>query len=149
MSRDKIYRDAIYQVLQGITVDYNGVLVSVPVFDRKMEDDSNLYIILSSQTAIWDGNFTQKAWQCMLEIEVFHHQQDSATFDITDDVSEIIENRIFAATPMSNNFAQVAGWQIINTYLSSSNSLKLAGYQSNAGTLINKTLQITSKIIKL
>lgn len=149
MSREEAYRMSIYYALENIVVNYNGEPFQVPVYDSKLESEANIYVILASQTAIWNGNFVQKQWQCMIEIEIYHHQQDSATFKLVDEVSEIIENKILAATPMQSLILQPAEWQIMNTYLSSVNALKLRGYQSNAGTLINKTLQFTSQLLKL
>lgn len=147
MNREKAYRQSILDALAGMQVDYGEGLVDVPVFDNKLEDTSNIYVLIEAQTAQNDSNFVQPVWRCMLEISIYHVQQNSATADVVDAVSEEIENRL-SNKPWQGLIISPAEWTITNTVLASVNSFKYASYADSAGTVVQKILQFNSQLIK-
>lgn len=149
MSRDLQYRKAVKQAIEGVVVNVNGFDITVPIYDSKMESDEPIYAILTNQSAIWDGNFHQKQWQCMIEIEVYHRQQDSATYDYIDVVGNEFEERLLAdRVGLPSGLLYTSGWEMVNMFLSSANNIKLKEYQGGAGNIALKIMQFTSKILK-
>lgn len=147
MNREKAYRQAVYDVLQNIAVDVNGLLTNVPVYDNKLEGDVDLYVLFEAQTAQNESAYPLQIWRSVIEVSIYHTQQDSATFSIVDDITEIIEDRILQSHNI-NKFATQTGWQIDNTYLTSVNALKYESFKDGAGTVVQKILQISSQLIK-
>lgn len=148
MNRDKAYRTAVMAALENLSIDLGDGPISVPVYDSKLETNDQLYVLVESQTAQADHNYALLMWRCTIELSIYHVQQNSATLDVVDMVSDEIENRLLVA-PGVGNLAAQTGWQVDGMYLASSNSLKMSGYKSEAGTLVNKILQFSSQTIKL
>jgi hypothetical protein len=148
MNREKAYRQAVYEILTGISIDLGYGSIPIPIYDNKLESDEDIYILLEAQTAQNESAFPLYVWRCTLELSIYHTQQNSATFDAVDMVCEIIEDRV-TTSPGANNFGLQSGWQISNTYLQSSNSLKYQDYKESAGTVVQKIIQLSSQLIKL
>jgi hypothetical protein len=148
MNRDAAYRYMVYSLLQAIQIDPGTGLIDIPVFDEKLEDDALIYVILDSQTAVNASNFVNHCWNCTIDIQISHKQQNSATFEIVDQVSQEIESRLLNATPSKNNFPAVTGWNVFNTILNSSSNLKLQSTQDSGFESI-KILQFSSQLVKI
>jgi len=151
MNREKAHRQAVLDVLLNLTVNIDlgsGVQsVVIPVYDNKLESDENIYVLLEAQTAQNESAFPVLIWRGIIEVSIYHTQQDSATFDIIDAIGEEVENKIINA-PGISNFAPQTGWQISNTYLNSVNSLKYQEYKDGGGTVVQKIMQFSSQLIK-
>jgi hypothetical protein len=154
MNREKAYRQSVYETIgdlspgstvRTIPVNIPDVgIIQVPVYDSKLESDELLYVILASQTATDIGNYVLFQWLSGIDIEIYHLQQNSATFDIVDAVAEEIEQRILH----SAGLAAQPGWDISCTYLNGASNLKMRSYKSEAGIEIVKTLNFNSTLIK-
>jgi hypothetical protein len=149
MDREQAYRFAINEAIKNIQVDIGFGPFTPPIYDSKLEADDNLYVIYASQTAQWAGNFSQKRWDCNIDIEIYHRQQNSATFEAVDLVGEAIENSVMGEKPVASILSAPPGWQIETTILTSANSVKLQEEQGGAALMVIKILQFSSKIVKI
>ena len=149
MDRDQVYRYAVNEAIKNIQVDIGFGPFTPPIYDSKMESNDNIYVIFASQTSQWDGNYSQNRWDCNIDLEIHHRQQESATFDAVDLVGEAIENSILGVKPVASNLVAQPGWKIETTILTSANSVKLGEIQGGSGLEVIKILQFSSKIVKL
>lgn len=149
MNREKAYRTAIDMVLQNLSVNINGTPVVVPVYDSKLESNSDLYVIYGAQISQRDGTLHCRRWRTTMELEICHRQQESATMDWVDDVSEEIENRVFTTLPDTDTFTAVPGWLIQLTNLETAQTFKMREVQGGSGLIVIKLLQISSLITKI
>lgn len=149
MDRDQAYRYAINEAIKNIIVDIGFGPFTPPIYDSKLESNENIYVLYASQTSQWDGNFSQNRWDCNIDIEIHHRQQDSATFEGVDLVGEAIENSVLSTKPVASILNMPAGWKAETTILTSANSVKLGETQGGAGLEVIKILQFSSKIVKL
>lgn len=147
MNREKAFRKSVYDALQNIQITVDGSIVDVPVYDQKLESDDLIYIIIDSQSAVWIGDFVARKWNCSVDIEIKHKQQDSAVFDIVDDVGEEIENRLITTVPALTGIIAQPGWRMMNNVISSVSNLKLQETQSS-GFVSSKLIVFSSQLIK-
>lgn len=112
MNREKAIRLKFYEVLNG-QLQYDSAVL--PVNDAKLQDDSDIYIILTEQRATDNSSFHCYKWECEQDIEIHSVQQHSVSRDIVDDVAEQIETLIFQAL---KDGTETNGWQLNNLTLS-------------------------------
>lgn len=153
MNREKALRKGVYEALfeNLVLVGYTGPLENyvVPVYDSKLETPDEVYCLITTQFSIYDGNFTKYSWRATIELEIFHMQQNSATNDVVDDIGEAIEAIIIPTQkPTGNGIIQQPGWLITNVQCDSVTNLKMRMFQDNAATVVSKTIQFKTTIIK-
>lgn len=148
MNRETAVRKAFYEAIKTLAIVIPGDnTYAVPVYDSKTESNESFYVIIATQTAQWDGDFVLYKWRANIDIEIYHLQQESATFDIVDLISDEIEKIVLNTMyPTGSGVVQQAGWDIHNVFLQSANSFKMKGVQS--GTEMQKVLTFSSIIIK-
>lgn len=151
MNREKAIRKGICDLLNGVLyTDLGDGSFNVPVYDSKIESTENVYVIISNQFSIYDGDFTRYRWKSTIEIDIFHTQQNSATNDIVDDICEQIESLLLnSSTPIGSGIIQQDGWKITNVTLSSVSNIRIKQYQGEAGIIANKNLQFNFIISKI
>lgn len=153
MSREKAIRLGVYAALNSINITVDNESFAVPVYDSKVENDdsitSNMYIILADQFSTNQQTMSGNFFKSNITIEIYHKQQESATFDYVDEIGEVIENRIILSNDRDLlGITQSDGWKISGGYLNSSSNVKLQMFQGGAGVITNKTMLFTFTIIK-
>lgn len=153
MNREKAIREGFYQTLKNMTVILPGVgLFSVPVYDNKNESDEEIYVLITSQFGQNRSTLAAQMWKAVITLEINHTQQNSATYDFVDIVSDEIERLILAAIPTYNNsdgLTQQSGWQFSCVELRDVNSMALTLGQNRAQTTVLKQLQFSLIISKI
>lgn len=145
-NRDKALRNSFFQALDG-NLSYNGI--EVPITDAKMEGDTNVYVLMTEQTATTSpsNNFNVLQWLTTLTLQITSLQSDSISKDILDDVSDQIETIVLAGFPRGNGLVVQSSWDIINNGLT---EVKYSLYVTTTkGLAITKDLTFTQIVTKL
>ncbi len=153
MNREQAIRNGFYETLKNMEVTLpEGGLFSVPVYSNKNESDEELYVLITSQFGQNRSTLTNYMWKCTLSIEIFHTQQNSATFDYVDTVAEKIEQLILPPEPVYQNrdgLTDQPGWRFSCVELRDTNSMALTLGQNKAATVVTKQLQFSLTISKI
>jgi|SRR6478752_1936627 len=151
MNREQAVRNGFYEVLKGMSVNIPGEgPVTVPVFSNKDESEETLYAIITSQFAQNRSNLARECWKCNIEIEIYHVQQNSATYDYVDLVSDKIEQLINPlGLPNGSSLPPQSGWQLNVVQLESVNSMTMRIGQAKARLTVAKMLQYSLIITKI
>jgi hypothetical protein len=152
MNREKAIREGFYQTLKNMTVTIPDVgLFTVPVYSNKNESDEELYVLITNQFSQNRSNLALSQWKGTIAIEIYHTQQNSATYDYVDIVSSKIEELILPAEPVYNNpdgLTPQVGWEFRAVELRDVNSMALTLGQAGAQTVVLKQLQFSLIITK-
>src|ERR1044072_7256894 len=134
MNREQAIRTSFFETLDGMSVNIPGAgLVTVPVFSNKDESEEPLYVLITSQFAQNRSNLARESWKCNIEIEIYHTQQNSATYDYVDLVSDKIENLINpTGQPNDAALPDKNGWRYNAVQLESANSMTMTLGQAKA-----------------
>jgi len=150
MNRETAVRNGFYQALEGLSVAIpDEGTITVPLSSNKNESDSNLYVLIESQFAQNRSDMAVYRWKATLELVIYHQQQNSATFDYVDIVSDKIESLLLPAIPNSNNLVPQSGWAFHALQLESVNSMQLTLGQNKAKTVVAKSMQFSLIITKI
>lgn len=152
MNRETAVREGFYQTLKNLSVTIPNVgPISVPVYSNKNESDEEMYVLITGQFAQNRSNLTCYQWKGVITLEIYHLQQNSATYDYVDIIGDKIEELILPASPLYNNqdgLTAQAGWQFSCVELRDVNSMALTLGQSGAQTTVLKQLQFSLIISK-
>lgn len=153
MDREKAIREGFYQTIKNMTVTLpDGTLFTVPVYSNKNESDEELYVLITSQFGQNRSPLTGYIWKCTISIEIYHTQQNSATYDYVDIVGSKIEELILPNEPVYNNPDKLTaqpGWRFSCVELRDTNSMALKLAQNSAATIVTKQLQFSLTISKI
>lgn len=153
MNREKAVREGFYQSLKNMQVTIPEVgLFPVPVYSNKNESDEEMYVLITGQFGQNRSNLTCYQWKEVVTIEIYHTQQNSATYDYVDIISDKIEELILPAIPLYNNpdgLTAQQGWQFSCVELRDINSMALMLGQNGAQTTVLKQLQFSLIISKI
>lgn len=86
---NKAVRYAIGGALQG-NLTFDGS--PVPVVDESvnLNENTNMYVLLSNQTAVETSNFAKREHECTLVVDIVNKSQYDVTKDSVDDVAQQI-----------------------------------------------------------
>jgi hypothetical protein len=153
MNREKAVREAFYQTLKDMQVTIPDVgLFTVPVYSNKNESDEEMYVLITGQFGQNRSTLAAYMWKEVITIEITHTQQNSATYDYVDIISDEIERLILPAIPLyvhSDGLTAQSGWQISCVELRDVNSMALTLGQNRASTTVLKQLQFSLIISKI
>lgn len=153
MNREKAIREGFYQTLKNMTVTLPEVgLFPVPVYSNKNESDEEMYVLLTGQFGQNRSNLTGYHWKEVITLEIYHTQQNSATYDFVDIISDKIEELILPAVPLYLNpdgLTRQEGWKFDCVELRDVNSMALTLGQNRAQTTVLKQLQFSLIISKI
>lgn len=150
MNREQAVRNGFFQTLEGMSVNIPGVgSVTVPVFSNKDESDQELYVLITSQFAQNRSDMAVKRWKCNIELEIYHTQQNSATYDYVDIVSDRIEQLTMPGNPNESGLTAQTGWRFNNLQLESVNSMTMRMGQAKARLTVAKMLQFSLIITQI
>lgn len=91
-----IVRTSFKYALEGQLTTYDDT--PVPIADDLYNGDSNVYVIISSQTAVDNSTFSSFVHECTILLDIVHKQQYSVTRHEIDRVAQQIFN-IVKPTP--------------------------------------------------
>lgn len=152
MNREKAIREGFYQSLKNMTITLpGGGLFFVPVYSNKNESDEEMYVLITAQFAQNRSSLTNYQWKATITLEIYHTQQNSATYDYADIISDKIEELILPVAPLYNNqdgLTPQTGWQFSCVELRDVNSMALTLSQNRAQTTVLKQLQFSLIISK-
>ncbi len=130
MNREKVIRLYIHGLLNG-TLAYNAT--TIPVWDSKLEDKTNIYVIIEEQSANVIQKFPQQmAWECSINLFIVSKQQDTVSRDVVDDIAEQIETIVYNAL---QNGVVTNGWQL--------NNMALASTEHSMFELLHSKMQVS------
>lgn len=149
MNRETAIRQGFFEALQSVSIIIPGEgPLAVPVYSNKNESDETLYALITSQFAQNRSDMAVYRWKSTLEIEIYHVQQNSATFDYVDLVSDKIEEIVLPPIT-GNGLVPQTGWQFHALQLESVNSMQLRIGQNKARITVLKSLQFSLIISKI
>lgn len=113
MNRDKASRHSFGEVIRN-QITYNGDIKIYDAATTNEVQNEQTYILLTSQNAVNDADYTRFRWRCRQTLEIISKQINSVSKDICDDISEQVEAIVLAAfaQPGSGGLAQQTGWEI-------------------------------------
>lgn len=153
MNREKAVREGFYQTLKNMQVNIPDVgLFNVPVYSNKNESDEEMYVLITGQFAQNRSSMTSYHWRETITLEIYHNQQNSATYDYVDIIGDEIERLILPAIPLYNNpdgLTPQPGWQFSALELRDVNSMALTLGQNKAACTVLKQLQFSLTISKI
>lgn len=129
----KKVREAFYTVLNG-NLSYDGE--NVPVVDDAvtLEDNVDMYVLLSSQTAVEVSNFTKYQHDCTITIDITHKTTYSVTKNGVDEVAQQIFDRI--STGVTTNGLPISDViQYVNLQKETDNYLEM---ELSSGAIIRR-----------
>jgi hypothetical protein len=153
MNREKAIREGFYQTLKNMSVTLPELgLFLVPVYSNKNESNEEMYVLITSQFGQNRSNLTSYQWKEVVTLEIYHTQQNSATYDFVDIISDEIERLILPEIPLYGNpdgLTPQPGWQFSCVELRDINSMALTLGQNRAQTTVLKQLQFSLIISKI
>lgn len=149
MNRDKAIRNGFYDTLKDqLTYDSNPVHIYDSATSGEVAGE-NIYVLLTSQSSVNDGNYRQFRWNSVQAIEIVSKQISSVSKDIVDDISEQIEQLLIYASGQTGKGSLTAqqGWEFDDLLLESTNYID---FQLNTNDWeITKVLQFSLIVTKL
>ncbi len=108
---NKAVRYGFGEALIGLTFEGSPV----PVVDDAVlfNQNTTMYVLLSSQTAVEDSNFAKFDHVCTMQLDIVHKAVHGVTKDGVDDVAQQIFD-IIQPTPTTNGLSVQPGLQFLN-----------------------------------
>lgn len=133
---NKAVRYAIGQALDG-NLTYEGS--PVPVVDESvtLEQNTSMYVVLSTQTAVETSSFSKFDHECTLQIQITHKTQYSVSKDGVDDVAQQIFN-IIQPTVTTNGLISQSGVHFTDVSKVTDNYLSMV--LNNMGPVVRRIL---------
>lgn len=131
----KKVREAFFSALNG-QLFYDGI--DVPVVDDAvtLEDNVDMYVLLSSQTAVEVSNFTKYQNDCTITLDIVHKTTYSVTKNGVDDVAQQILHFI-STSVTTNGLGSDNTVQYVNLQKESDNYLTM---ELSSGAVVRRIL---------
>lgn len=130
----KLVRYAFGNAISG-QLSYGGVAVPVADDVLSIEDPTDIYVILSSQTAVEVSTFSSFEHSASIVIDIVHRSSHYVTKDIVDNVAQQIFT-IIQPTPTTNGLSAQSGVQF--TDVKKINDIYLNLNLSNSGPVVRR-----------
>lgn len=127
-------RSAFFSVIHNL-ITYNGSYVPVVDDISTLDDDANLYIILSSQTAVETSNFTHFVHDCTITIDIVHKTMYAVTKDVVDNIAQQILDRVYSG--VTDNTLYDSQLQYVNLRKENDNYLTI---ELSSGAIVRRIL---------
>lgn len=128
-------RASFYLALSGL-LTYEGE--TVPVIDdtATLEDNVDMYVLLSSQTAVDVSNFTKYQHECTMTLDIVHKTNYAVARDGVDYVAQQIFN-IISPNVTTNGIATDVDVQFVNVKKQSDNYLTM---ELSSGAIVRRII---------
>lgn len=123
MNREKAGRMGFYDTIKDI-LSYDSQQIHVYDEATTLEvPGEKTYVLLTQQTANNDSTYPRFQWRCVQTLEIVSKQIGSVSKDITDDISEQIEQAIIYPynQPGEGGLTAQQGWEFKDVLLESVN----------------------------
>ena len=143
MDHQKAFRMSVYEALDGALTNLDGD--PVELFDEMVQEPTNTYVLLSTQTAAQRGTFGCLIYDSTLLLQIIDKETVYVSKEYIDDLSDKITS-ILTPNANTDGLVQQTGWQI-NCLRTESVNTNDAG-QTNAGTIVRKLLRLSAVVCR-